>query len=52
MIHGHVKPQRACIADALGWAIDALGAADVNVVELDGTVVVADCDAGLGAALV
>jgi hypothetical protein len=32
-------------------AIDAPGATDVNVVELDNTVVVADCDTGLGAAL-
>jgi hypothetical protein len=52
MVHGHVKPQRARIADTLGWAIDALGTADVDVVELDGAIIVADCDAGLGAALV
>ena len=39
---------RACTADALGWAI---GAAEVDVVELDGTVL-PNCDAGLCAALV
>ena len=32
--------------------INTPGAADINVVEFDGTVIVADCDTGLCAALV
>jgi hypothetical protein len=52
MVHGYVKTQCAHLADALWWAIDTLGAADVDIEEFDGTVIVADRDARFGAALV
>lgn len=52
MIHGHVKPQRACFTDPLRRTIDTLGAPHVNVEKLDGTVIIADCDARLCATLV
>ena len=51
MIHGHIKPQRACFADPLGRTIDAFGAPHVNVEKLDGTVIIADCNARLCATL-
>ena len=36
----------------LGWTIDTLGPMDINVEELDGTVVAADRNAGFCAALI
>jgi hypothetical protein len=52
MIHGHIKPQRACFTDPLGRTIDTLCAAHVNVEKLDGTVIIADCNARFRATLV
>ena len=52
MIHGHIKPQRACLADPLGRTIDTLCAPHINVEKLDGTVIIADCNARLRAILI
>ena len=52
MIHGHVKPQRACFTDPLGRTIDTLCAPHVNVEKLDCTVIIADSNARLCATLI